>query len=152
MKNYITKTGYNKLIEEFNKLLLDQKEASEMLTEARDKGDLSENAEYEAAKEFQQNVANKIKRIGELIRTSEIISNEKNSDEVCMISTVKIKNYNLNSEQTWTLVSENEVDTKAGRISFKSPIGSALVGKRKGDLVSVEVPSGQLKLEILEIS
>lgn len=152
MKNYITKTGYNKLIEEFNKLLLDQKEASEMLTEARDKGDLSENAEYEAAKEFQQNVANKIKRIGELIRTSEIISNEKNRDEVCMISTVKIKNYNLNSEQTWTLVSENEVDTKAGRISFKSPIGSALVGKRKGDLVSVEVPSGQLKLEILEIS
>lgn len=153
MKNYITKSGYNKLVEEFDRLTkVDQKLASEMLSEARDKGDLSENAEYEAAKEFQQNVVNRIRKVSELIRTSEIISSDKNTNEVCMISTVRIKNHNIDKEQTWTLVSENEVDTKSGRISFKSPIGSALVGKKMGDLVDVEIPSGKLKLEILEIS
>ena len=69
-----------------------------------------------------------------------------------MISTVKIKNHNLGKEQVWTLVSENEVDTKSGMISFKSPIGSALVGRRKGDLVDVDIPSGKIKIEILDIS
>jgi len=153
MKNYITKSGYNKLVNDLDQLTrVDQKMASEMLSEARDKGDLSENAEYEAAKEFQQNVSNKIKKISEIIRTSEILSNDKSLDEVCMISTVKIKNHNLDKEQVWTLVSENEVDTKSGMISFKSPIGSALVGRRKGDLVDVDIPSGKIKIEILDIS
>ncbi len=152
MRNYITQSGYNKLVDELNFLTThEQLRASEMMSEARDKGDLSENAEYEAAKEFQQNLAKKIAKIAEKIRESEIIYSNDNKDIVGMVSTVKIMNYKLNVEQTWTLVSENEVDTKNGMISFNSPIGSALVGKKRGDIVEVSIPSGSMKLEILDI-
>ncbi len=152
MKNYITQSGYNKLVEELKFLTThEQMKASEMLSEARDKGDLSENAEYEAAKEFQQNLAKKIARMSEKIRESEIIYAETSKDKVGMISTVRIMNHKLGIEQTWTLVSENEVDTKNGMISFNSPMGSALIGKKRGDMIEISVPSGQIKLEILDI-
>lgn len=152
MKTYITQSGYNKLVEELNFLTgSEQRRASEMLSEARDKGDLSENAEYEAAKEFQQNLSKKISKVSDTIRNSEIIRPDKNKDKVGMVSTIKIMNHKLGTEQTWTLVSENEVDTKNGMISFNSPIGSSLIGKKRGDVIEVTVPSGKMKLEILDI-
>ncbi len=153
MKNYITRSGYDKLVQELDQLISnDQIKASEMLSEARDKGDLSENAEYEAAKEYQQNLVKKIQKISEKIRTSEIIYPETSKDKVGMVSTIKIMNHKVGKEQVWTLVSENEVDTKMGKISFNSPIGSSLIGKKVGDFVEVEVPSGVMKLEILDIN
>jgi transcription elongation factor GreA len=152
MKTYVTKTGYEKLVEELRYLTtVEQTRASEMLAEARDKGDLSENAEYEAAKEFQENLAKKIKRVSDSIKNAEIVYSDPNSDKVGMVSTVKILNHTIGKEQTWSLVSENEVDTKVGKISFNSPIGSALIGNKVGDFVEVKIPSGSLKLEILEI-
>jgi len=153
MKTYVTKTGYDKLVEELKYLTtVEQPRASEMLAEARDKGDLSENAEYDAAKEFQENLSKKIKRVSDSIKNAEIIYNDPLSDKVGMVSKVKILNHTLGREQVWSLVSENEVDTKSGKISFNSPIGSALIGNRVGDVVEVKVPSGSMKLEILEIN
>lgn len=151
--NYITRSGYDKLVEELTYLTtVEQRQASEMLQEARDKGDLSENAEYSAAKEFQENLSNKISKLQEKIRSSEIITSDMLPQGcVNMLSTVEIKNHRLDAVQTWTLVSENEVDTKFGKISFNSPIGSALIGKKIGDMVDVDVPSGKMKLEILNI-
>jgi transcription elongation factor GreA len=123
-----------------------------MLQEARDKGDLSENAEYDAAKEYHANVMNKIGQLKEKIRVSEILTTTHlPSDRVNMLSTVEIKNHKMNAVQTFKLVSENEIDLKQGKISFNSPIGSALVGKKVGDLIDVTVPSGIMKLEILKI-
>ncbi len=153
MKHYITQSGYDKLISELSRLTTtEQRQASEMLREARDKGDLSENAEFTAAKEFQENLSNKISKLQIKIRESEIISHTLlPKDCVNMISTVEIRNHKLNADQIWTLVSENEVDTKVGKISFNSPIGSALIGKKIGDVVEVVVPSGVMKLEILKI-
>lgn len=152
MKNYMTRSGYDKLVEELNFLTTqEQRKASEMLSDARDKGDLSENAEYEAAKEFQENLAKKISKISEMIRTAEIVHPDGNKDRVGMVSTIRIMNHKIGAVQVWTLVSENEVDTKNGKISFNSPIGSALIGKKVGDLVDVSIPSGVMKLEVLDI-
>ncbi len=153
MKNYITKTGYKKLVDELHQLsTIDYKNAIEMLQEAKDHGDLSENAEYEAAKEYHTNLLNKITLVKEKLRTSEVITQDHLSDDcVNMMSEVKIKNFMINKEQVWRLVSENEVDTKNGKISFNSPIGSSLLGKKIGDIVEVTVPSGIMKMEILDI-
>jgi transcription elongation factor GreA len=131
---------------------IEYKNAIEMLQEARDKGDLSENAEYEAAKEYHANLLNKISLLKEKIRTSEVIdSAQLATNEVNMLSTVEIKNHKLNINQTWKLVSESEIDTKNGKISFNSPIGMALIGHKVGEVVEVNVPSGVMKLEILSI-
>lgn len=153
MKNYITKTGYQKLVDEFHQLsVVDYKNAIEMLQDSRDKGDLSENSEYEAAKEYHTNLLNKIALVKEKLRTSEVITQDHLLDDcVNMMSEVRIKNFVVNKEQVWRLVSENEVDTKNGKISFNSPIGASLLGKKIGDIVEVIVPSGVMKIEILDI-
>lgn len=153
MKNYTTKNGYQIMVDELNHLsTVEYKAAIDMLQEARDKGDLSENAEYDAAKEYHANVMNKIGQLKEKIRVSEILTTTHlPSDRVNMLSTVEIKNHKMNVVQTFKLVSENEIDLKQGKISFNSPIGSALVGKKVGDLIDVTVPSGIMKLEILKI-
>jgi transcription elongation factor GreA len=153
MKNYTTKTGYQMMVDELNHLsTVEYKAAINMLQEARDKGDLSENAEYDAAKEYHANVMNKIAQLKEKIRVSEILNTgHLPTDRVNMLSTVEIKNHKMNMVQTFKLVSESEIDLKQGKISFNSPIGSALVGKRVGDLIDVNVPSGVMKLEILKI-
>ena len=124
MKNYTTKSGMQLMQEELHHLsTVEYKNAIEMLQEARDKGDLSENAEYEAAKEYHANLLNKISSLKEKIRTSEVIdSAQLATNEVNMLSTVEIKNHKLNVTQTWRLVSESEIDTKNGKISFNSPI------------------------------
>lgn len=153
MKNYTTKIGYQKMVDELNHLTtVEYRSAIDMLQEARDKGDLSENAEYDAAKEFHSNVMNKIAKLKEKIRVSEILSTDHlPADRINMLSTVEIKNHKMNAVQTFKLVSENEIDLKQGKISFNSPIGSALVGKKVGDLVDVQVPGGLMKLEVLRI-
>ena len=131
---------------------VEYKNAIEMLQEARDKGDLSENAEYEAAKEFHANLLNKISTLKGKIRVSEVIDSSRfDNEHVNMLSTVEIKNYKSNMTQTWKLVSESEIDTKNGKISFNSPIGMALIGHKVGEIVEVKVPSGTMKLEILSI-
>jgi len=153
MKNYTTKSGMQMMQDELRHLsTIEYKNAIEMLQEARDKGDLSENAEYEAAKEYHANLLNKISLLKEKIRTSEVIhSAQLATNEVNMLSTVEIKNHKLNINQTWKLVSESEIDTKNGKISFNSPIGMALIGHKVGEVVEVNVPSGVMKLEILSI-
>jgi transcription elongation factor GreA len=153
MKKYTTKSGYQIMLDELNHLgTTEYKNAIEMLQEARDKGDLSENAEYEAAKEYHVNLMNKISILKEKLRTYEIIDSSKfSSNAVNMLSTVEIKNHKLNTNQTWKLVSENEIDTKNGKISFNSPIGMALIGHKIGEIVEVNAPSGVIKLEILNI-
>lgn len=153
MKNYTTKIGYQMMLDELNHLTtVEYKMAIDMLQEARDKGDLSENAEYDAAKEYHANVMNKIASVKEKLRVSEILSTDHlPSDKVNMLSTVEIKNHKMNTIQIFKLVSENEIDLKQGKISFNSPIGSALVGRKVGDIIDVKVPSGIMKLEILKI-
>jgi transcription elongation factor GreA len=153
MKNYTTKSGLQMMQEELHHLsTVEYKNAIEMLQEARDKGDLSENAEYEAAKEYHANVMNKISALKEKVRNSEVINvSQLSTDSVNMLSTVEIKNHKLNVNQTWRLVSESEIDTKNGKISFNSPIGMALIGHKVGEIVEVNVPSGTMKLEILSI-
>ena len=151
-KIYVTKGGYQKLVDDLNHLMtVENKQALEMLKEARDKGDISENAEYETAKEYHESLSNKIAALQEKIKNCEIIAPDPNCDKVNMLSSVKIKNYNTNKEVNWILVPENEIDIKNGKISFNSPIGAALLGKKKGEIVQVKVPSGEMKLEILEI-
>lgn len=151
-KIFVTRGGYQKLTEELNHLLtVENKQALEMLNEARDKGDISENAEYESAKEYHEYLSNRISTLQEKIKNCEIIGPSTNPDKVSMLSSVQIKNYKTNQIINWTLVPENEIDIKNGRISFNSPIGAALLNKKRGEIVTVKVPSGEMKLEILEI-
>lgn len=153
MKNYITKNGHEKMINQLNDLTnVDYKNAIKMMQESKDVGNLSESAEYEAAKEYHTNVLNKISALREKIRTSEIIDVDNISiDKIGMLSTVQIKNHSRNQITNWTLVPENEIDIKVGKISFNSPIGQALMGKKEGDIVEVQVPAGLMKLEVLKI-
>lgn len=153
MKIYVTRQGLQKMNEELIRLMtVESKNAIDMLSEARDKGDISENAEYESAKEYHDNLMSKISLLQEKIKLCEVITNNRDTSKVNMLSTVHIKNHNINKKIVWTLVPENEIDIKSGKISFNSPIGAALLGKKKGDIVEVNVPSGLMKLEILNIS
>lgn len=151
-KVYVTKGGYQKLTDELHRLMtIENKQALEMLKEARDKGDISENAEYETAKEYHEQLTNKISALQDKVKNCEIIYPDTKSDKVSMLSSVQVKNQKNNQINNWTLVPENEIDIKNGKISFNSPIGAALLGKKKGEVVSVKVPSGDMKLEILDI-
>ena len=151
-KIFVTRGGYQKLTEELNHLLtVENKQALEMLKEARDKGDISENAEYESAKEYHAALTNKIQVLQKKIQNCEIIGPDANTDKVSMLSSVQIKNHKSNQIINWTLVPENEIDIKNGIISFNSPIGAALLNKKRGEIVTVTVPSVEMKLEVLEI-
>ena len=151
-KIYVTRGGYQKLTDELHHLVtVENKQALEMLKEARDKGDISENAEYETAKDYYEKLTKKISLLQQKIQNCEIIGPDVNTDKVSMLSSVQVKNHKTNQILHWTLVPENEIDIKNGRISFNSPIGSALLGKKKGEMVSVKVPSGEMKLEVLDI-
>jgi transcription elongation factor GreA len=151
-KNYVTKSGYKMMLDELNYMLGPGiQEAITMIADARDKGDLSENAEYEAAKNYHEAYSKKIGNLKEKIDNSQIITPIKNNGRINMLSTVRIKNQN-GQILNWTLVPENEIDIKEGKISFNSPVGSALLGKSLGETVDIEVPSGKMQLEILEIN
>ncbi len=153
-KNYYTPEGLKKLKEELNRLKTKERaEIARQIAEARDKGDLSENAEYDAAKDAQGLLEMKIAQLEEIIANAHVLDeNSVNTSRAYILSTVRIKNHKTGREMKYQLVSENEADHKAGKISVQSPIGKALLGKEVGDIVEVDVPAGKLKLEILEIT
>jgi len=126
---------------------------SKQIAEARDKGDLSENAEYHAAKEDQGLLEARIAKLEDLLSRSRIIDESKlDTSKVMMLSKVKVLNHKSKQQMLYTLVSEKEADFKTGKISFKSPIGAALMGRKKGEVVDVSAPAGMIKLEIIEIT
>lgn len=154
MISYYTEEGLKKLKAELNHLRdVERPKASQAIAEARDKGDLSENAEYDAAKEAQVLLEIKISKLEEIVANARLINaSQLDMSKVLILSKVKIKNMSNNAEMTYTLVSENEADLKLGKISVGSPIGKGLLGKSVGDVAEISVPTGILKFEILEIS
>ena len=151
---YFTEEGLKKLKDELNLLKTKGRaEIASQIAEARDKGDLSENAEYDAAKEAQGLHELKISKLEESISNARVIDeSEINTDKVSILSKVKVLNLSFNKEFEYTIVSEEESDLQLGKISVQSPIGKGLLGKKKGEEVSIDVPSGELKFKILNIS
>ena len=151
---YYTEEGLKKLKDELHEMETVQRPAiSEQIAEARDKGDLSENAEYDAAKEAQGLLEMKIAKLKEVISNARIIDDsEIDSSKVYILSTVKIKNVKNGMEVVYTIVAENEADLKAKKISVESPIGKGLLGKSVGEIVDVETPNGIIQFEIIDIS
>lgn len=151
---YLTKEGYDNLKKEIDYLQKVQRPAiSAQIAEARDKGDLSENAEYDAAKEAQGLLEAKIAKLNEMYANARVIDESKlDASKVNLLSKVKVKNLKFNKEMVYMIVSEKEADIKQGKISSKSAIGAGLMGKSQGDVVEITVPAGLVQLEILEIS
>jgi transcription elongation factor GreA len=152
-KNYLSKEGYEKLDKELRDLKTrGRKEIAEEISEARSKGDLSENAEYDAAKEAQGHLEKRIAELENTLATASIIDDrEIDSSKAYVLSTVTILNKKANKEMKYTLVSKDEADFKQGKISVDSPIGKAILGKEVGDEVKVKVPAGTLELKLLNI-
>ena len=151
---YYTEEGLQKLKDELQQLkTVERKSVIKQIAEARDKGDLSENAEYDAAKEAQGILELKIAKLEEIVANARIIDSSKlDTSKVSILTTVRIKNLKVNKEMTYTLVAENEADLKTGKISVDSPIGKGLLGKSVGDKVDVTVPAGVIPFEIIEIN
>lgn len=152
--SYYTPEGLKKLKDELNQLRdVERPRASQAIAEARDKGDLSENAEYDAAKEAQGLLEMKIAKMEELLANARLIDESQlDTSKVLVLSTVKLRNQQNGQELTYTLVAESEADLKAGKISVTSPIGKGLLGKKVGETAEIQVPNGTLKFEVLEIS
>lgn len=152
--SYYTPEGLKKLKDELNQLRdVERPKASQAIAEARDKGDLSENAEYDAAKEAQGLLEMKISKMEELVANARIIDESQlDTSKVLVLSTVKIENLNNKMQLSYTLVAESEADLKSGKISVTSPIGKGLLGKEVGEVAEIQVPNGTLKLKILDIS
>ena len=151
---YFTKEGLEELRNELQEMkTVERKKISEQIAEARAQGDLSENAEYDAAKEAQGLLELKISKLEEVLSKARILD-ETNIDtsKALILSNVKVKNHKLGKVFNYTLVSEKEADIKSGKISVQSPIGKGLLGKEVGDIIDIEVPNGTMKFEILEIS
>lgn len=150
---YFTKEGLEKLKGELAQLAgVERKKISQQIAEARDKGDLSENAEYDAAKDAQGMLELKISKLQDVINNARIIDETKtHSGEVRMFTTVKIKNLTSNKEFTYTLVSESEANLKEGKISVSSPIGTGLLGKKVGEVAEIQAPAGKLEFKIIDI-
>ena len=151
---YYTAEGLKKLREELNSLKdVERPRASQAIGEARDKGDLSENAEYDAAKEAQGMLEMKISKMEETLANARIIDESQlDVSKVLVLSKVRIKNLANNMEMNYTLVAESEADLKSGKISVSSPIGRGLLGKEVGDIAEVLVPNGKIQFEILSIA
>lgn len=152
--SYYTAEGLKKLKEELEHLkAVERPKASQAIAEARDKGDLSENAEYDAAKEAQGMLEMKIAKMEELYANARLIDESQlDTSKVLVLSKVKIRNVANKMELIYTLVAESEADLKTGKISVTSPIGKGLLGKSVGDIAEITVPNGKLQFEILEIS
>ena len=151
---YMTAEGYKKLVEELNELESVQRPAiSKQIAEARDKGDLSENAEYDAAKEAQGLLEMKISLLKETIASARMIDETKiKPDEVQILTRVKIKNVKTGQMMSYMIVSESEANLKEGKLSVTTPIAKGLLGKKIGDKTAVTVPSGVMEFEVMEIS
>ena len=152
--SYFTEEGLQKLKDELKQLrTVERPSISQQIAEARDKGDLSENAEYDAAKEAQGLLEMKISKLETLIANARVVDeSELDTSKVLILSKVKIKNTANGAEMEYTLVSEKEADMKQKRISVESPIAKGLLGKKVGEIAEVQVPSGLMKFEIMEIS
>ncbi|MGL4909473.1 MAG: transcription elongation factor GreA [Bacteroidales bacterium] len=151
---YLTEEGLQKLRAEVEHLTsVERPAASRAIAEARDKGDLSENAEYDAAKEAQGLLELKISQLQSMLATAKIIDDSKlDTSKVQLLNKVKIENLSNKSTMEYTLVTEKEANLKEGKLSVSTPIAKALLGKKVDDIVEVTVPSGILKLKILNIS
>ncbi len=152
--SYYTEKGLKKLKDELNYLkTTGRTDIAKQIADARDKGDLSENAEYDAAKDAQGLLELKIAKLGAVVGNARVMD-EKNIDtsKVSVLAKVKIKNKKNGASMTYTLVSEEEADLKSGKISIKSPIGKGLLGKKVGDVTEIQVPAGKVEFEIQEIS
>ncbi|MBO7278128.1 MAG: transcription elongation factor GreA [Bacteroidales bacterium] len=150
--HYVTAEGLEKLKAELEELIKQRPIISKQIAEARDKGDLSENAEYDAAKEAQGLLEMRISKQESLIANARVIDESKlSTDYVQMLNKVRLKNLLNNQEVVYTLVGESEANFREGKLAAATPIGKALMGKTKGEVVEVKVPSGILKFEILEI-
>ena len=152
--SYYTAEGLKKLRDELNQLKdVERPRASRAIGEARDKGDLSENAEYDAAKEAQGMLEMKISKLEGMLSTARLIDESQlDSTKALVLSKVKIKNQTNGMEMTYTLVADREADLATGKISVNSPIGKGLLGKTVGEVADIQVPNGILKFEILDIS
>jgi len=152
--SYYTAEGLKKLKDELNQLRdVDRPKASQAIAEARDKGDLSENAEYDAAKEAQGMLEMKISKLEEIVSNARLIDESQlDSTKALVLSKVKIRNQTSGKEMTYTLVADGEADLASGKISVNSPIGKGLLGKSVGEVADIQVPNGILKFDILEIS
>jgi len=152
--SYFTEEGLKKLREELKQLKsVERPKVSQQIAEARDKGDLSENAEYDAAKEAQGLLELKISKLDLSLRNARIIDESKmDTSKVLLLSTVTIKNLKNNATMKYTLVPEEESDLKIGKISVESPIARGLLGKEVGDKVDITVPAGTIPFEVIEIT
>jgi transcription elongation factor GreA len=152
--SYYTAEGLKKLKEELNQLKdVERPNASNAIAEARDKGDLSENAEYDAAKEAQGMLEMRISKLEETLSNARVIDESQlDNSKVLVLSKVKIKNQLNGMEMDYTLVADGEADLASGKISVNSPIGKGLLGKSVGDVAQINVPSGVINFEIIEIS
>ena len=152
--SYFTEEGLKKLKDQLDHLRnVERPHISRQIAEARDKGDLSENAEYDAAKDAQGMLELKIAKMEEMLRNARLVDESKlDNSKVLVLSTVKIKNIGNDQTMTYKLVTESEADLKSGKISVSSPIGKGLLGKSVGDIAEVQVPNGVLKLKVVEIS
>ncbi|RIJ34231.1 transcription elongation factor GreA [Pontibacter oryzae] len=152
--NYYTAEGLQKLKDELAELKTKgRSEVARQLAEARDKGDLSENAEYDAAKDAQGHLELKISKLEEVVGNARLIDESNlDSSKALILSKVKLKNLKNNMVVDYTLVAEEEANLAAGKISVKSPIGKGLLGKSVGDVAEITIPAGKIQFEILEIS
>lgn len=152
--SYYTEEGLKRLKDELHQLkTVERPKISQQIADARDKGDLSENAEYDAAKEAQGLLEAKINKMENLVANARIVDeSQMDNSKVYILSKVKIKNLNNNAVVEYTLVAENEANLAEKKISVDSPIGKGLLGKEVGDIADVQVPAGLIKFEVLEIS
>jgi len=151
---YYTAEGLKRLKDELHRLkTIERPKISQQIAEARDKGDLSENAEYDAAKEAQGLLEARISKMEDLVGNARLIDDTNvDPSKVFILSKVKLKNLNNNAMVEYTIVAENEANLAEKKISIDSPIGKGLLGKKKGDVAEVLVPAGKINFEILEIS
>lgn len=152
--SYYTAEGLKKLREELSHLKdVERPKASQAIADARDKGDLSENAEYDAAKEAQGLLEMKISKMEETLSGARLIDESQlDTSKVLVLSTVKLKNQSNGMEMSYTLVAESEADLASGKISVNSPIGKGLLGKSVGETAEIKVPNGTMKFDVLEIT
>ncbi|MEI6815386.1 MAG: transcription elongation factor GreA [Bacteroidota bacterium] len=151
---YYTPEGLKKLQDELNQLKnVERPNISKQIAEAREKGDLSENAEYDAAKDAQGMLELRISKLEDMVSNARLVDESKlDSSKVLILSKVTLKNVSTKQMVTYTLVAENEADLKSGKISVSSPIGKGLLGKKKGEIADITIPSGIIQFEIMEIS
>lgn len=152
--SYYTEEGLKKLKAELDQLRdVKRPKASQAIADARDKGDLSENAEYDAAKEAQGMLEMRISKLEEVVANARVIDESQlDTSKVLIHSKVKLKNLTNKQEMTYTLVAQSEADLKTGKISVDSPIGKGLLGKKAGEEAEIEIPNGKIKFEIIEVS